>query len=138
MRTLLAFGLVLALAGAASAQTQRIAYWNAYNATAGEAAATIGYFDASAAGRTTTYASRQEVWNVTIRNNTTAEVTIRLYSKGTPGFDQVFQQAWDDDYLPVTIAAGDAITFNDLMVPLIGWHIENDVLAGTVRIVGWN
>lgn len=138
MRTLLAFVLVLGLATAASAQTQRIPFWNVYNATAGEPTATIGYFDTSAAGRTTTYANRQEVWNVSIRNNTTGTVTIRLYSKGAPGFDQAFQQSWDDDYLAVTIEAGDAFTLTDLMVPLIGWHIENDVLAGTVRIVGWN
>lgn len=141
MRTLIAAALIALLAGPAVAQTQRTAFSNQYNATVGEADGTIGYFDATNDGRTTTYANRQEVWNIIVSNETSAAITIRIYWRAAPGYDGTFSAVWDDDYSTFTIGAGRALSLTDLMVPVVGWHIEDNTFTGTgpvVRLYGWN
>ena len=138
---------VLALAllvGDAAAQTYRIPYENNYSATAGDADATIRYFNTNGTGAsatTNTAANRQEVWNLSILNDTASSVTIRIYSKASPGWDGAFSDDWNDDYAVFIINAGDALTLTDRTVPVIGWHIVTDTFVGTspnVNIAGWN
>lgn len=141
MRTLIVAALLVLLSAPAFAQSQRTAFSNQYNATVGEADGTIGYFDATFQGRTTTYSDRQEVWNIIVSNETTAAITIRIYWRAAPGYDGTFSALWDDDYTTFTIGAAKVLSLTDLMVPVVGWHIEDNTFTGTgpvVRLYGWN
>lgn len=112
-------------------------YVNAVSLTGASAASTIYYFDKTALGSTTTYASRQEVENWSVWNGGASEVTIRIYTKAAPIYLPPFSSAdYSKDYVSIPLQPGQGVTLPG--VTMIGWHLETAPSGGAVSVVGWN